>query len=65
VLILVRFIFKNFFKTKFEIPIIYYVNKNLGIRLTQKGLSLLWKPYVYGDKVSHFIYRYLYQHSQF
>lgn len=53
----------KFFQNKKQKPIIFNSHLNLGIRITQRGLSLLWKPYAFGDKVSHFIYRYLCQHS--
>jgi hypothetical protein len=46
-------------------PINYAFRPRLRDRLTLRGLTLLRKPWVYGDKVFHLVYRYSCQHTLF
>ena len=46
-------------------PISYAFRPRLRDRLTLRGLPLLRKPWAYGDKVFHLIYRYSCQHTLF
>ena len=47
------------------ISIDYGFRPRLRGRLTLRGLTLRRNPWIFGDKVFHFIYRYLCQHSHF
>jgi len=47
------------------LPIAYALRPRLRIRLTLGGLALPRKPEVYGEPVSHRLYRYLWQHNHF
>ena len=47
------------------IPIGYAFQPHLRGRLTLRWLTLRRKPWIYGDRVSHSVYRYLCQHSHF
>ena len=47
------------------ISIDYGFRPRLRGRLTLPGLTLDRNPWIFGDKVFHFIYRYLCQHSHF
>ena len=46
-------------------PISYAFQPYLRGRLTLRGLPLLRKPWAYGDKVFHLVYRYSCQHTLF
>ena len=46
-------------------PINYAFRPCLRDRLTLRGLPLLRKPWAYGDKVFHLVYRYSCQHTLF
>ena len=46
-------------------PISYAFQPHLRGRLTLSGLPLLRKPWAYGDKVFHLVYRYSCQHTLF
>jgi hypothetical protein len=46
-------------------PINYAFRPRLRDRLTLRGLPLLRKPWAYGDKVFHLVYRYSCQHTLF
>jgi hypothetical protein len=46
-------------------PIDYAFRPYLRDRLTLRGLPLLRKPWAYGDKVFHLVYRYSCQHTLF
>ena len=46
-------------------PIDYAFRPRLRDRLTLRGLPLLRKPWAYGDKVFHLVYRYSCQHTLF
>jgi hypothetical protein len=46
-------------------PIDYAFRPRLRDRLTLRGLTLLRKPWAYGDKVFHLVYRYSCQHTLF
>ena len=46
-------------------PISYAFRPYLRGRLTLRGLPLLRKPWAYGDKVFHLVYRYSCQHTLF
>src|SRR5271157_4863833 len=46
-------------------PINYAFRPRLRDRLTLRGLTLLRKPWAYGDKVFHLVYRYSCQHTLF
>ncbi len=46
-------------------PISYAFQPYLRGRLTLRGLTLLRKPWAYGDKVFHLVYRYSCQHTLF
>ena len=46
-------------------PINYAFRPRLRDRLTLSGLPLLRKPWAYGDKVFHLVYRYSCQHTLF
>ena len=47
------------------LPINYAFRPRLRGRLTLSGLTCLRNPWVYGDRVSHPVYRYSCQHSHF
>ncbi len=47
------------------IPIVYGFRPQLRGRLTLRGLTLRRKPWVFGESVSHTLYRYSCQHSRF
>ena len=47
------------------LPISYAFQPRLRGRLTQGRLALPWKPWVYGERVSHPFYRYSCQHRHF
>jgi hypothetical protein len=47
------------------IPIDYDFRPRLRGRLTLRGLTLRRKPWAFGDRVSHSVYRYSCQHSHF
>ena len=46
-------------------PIAYAFRPRLRLRLTLSGLTLLRKPWAFGEQVSHLLYRYSCQHSHF
>jgi hypothetical protein len=47
------------------VPIDYGFRPRLRGRLTLRGLTLRRKPWTYGERVSHPLYRYSCQHSHF
>ena len=47
------------------VPINYGSRPRLRGRLTLRGLTLRRKPWTFGDRVSHSVYRYSCQHSHF
>jgi len=47
------------------VPIDYGFRPRLRGRLTLRGLTLRRNPWIFGDEVFHFVYRYLCQHSHF
>ena len=47
------------------VPIDYAFRPRLRDRLTLRGLTLRRNPWVFGDRVSHPVYRYSCQHSHF
>ena len=47
------------------VPIDYGFRPRLMGRLTLRGLTLRRNPWIFGDEVFHFVYRYLCQHSHF
>ena len=47
------------------IPIDYAFGPRLRVRLTLRWLALHRNPWIFGDNVSHVVYRYLCQHSHF
>ena len=47
------------------VPIDYSFCSRLRGRLTLRGLTLRRNPWIFGDEVFHFVYRYLCQHSHF
>ncbi len=47
------------------LPIDYAFRPRLRGRLTQGRLALPWKPWAYGEQVSHLFYRYSCQHQLF
>jgi len=47
------------------LPIDYAFRPRLRDRLTQGRLALPWKPWAYGEQVSHLFYRYSCQHHLF
>ena len=47
------------------ISIDYGFRPRLRGRLTLRGLTLRRNPWIFGDEVFHFVYRYLCQHSHF
>ena len=47
------------------VPIDYGFRPRLRGRLTLRGLALRRKPWIFGDSVSHTVYRYSCQHSHF
>ena len=47
------------------VPIDYGSRPRLRGRLTLRGLTLRRKPWTFGDRVSHSVYRYSCQHSHF
>ena len=47
------------------VPIDYGFRPRLRGRLTLRGLALRRKPWTFGDRVSHPVYRYSCQHSHF
>jgi hypothetical protein len=53
--------FRNFNR----IPIAYASRPQLRGRLTLSGLAFLRKPWVYGEQVSHLLYRYSCRHALF
>ena len=48
-----------------RVPIDYGFRPRLRGRLTLRGLTLRRKPWTFGDRVSHSVYRYSCQHSHF
>ncbi len=61
----IKFVISNWFRNFNLIPINYAFRPRLRGRLTLRGLTLRRKPWIYGEKVSHFFYRYLCQHPHF
>ena len=47
------------------LPIAYAFRPRLRTRLTLGGLTCPRKPWVYGEKVSHLLYRYSWRHTLF
>ena len=62
---LTRFVTTIWLRNINLISIDYGFRPRLRCRLTLRGLTLRRNPWIFGDKVFHFIYRYLCQHSHF
>ena len=60
-----RFVTTTWLRNINLISIDYGSRPRLRCRLTLRGLTLRRNPWIFGDKVFHFIYRYLCQHSHF
>ena len=62
---LTRFVTSIWLRNINLISIDYGFRPRLRCRLTLRGLTLRRNPWIFGDEVFHFVYRYLCQHSHF
>ena len=62
---LIRFVTTIWLRNINLISIDYGFRPRLRCRLTLRGLTLRRNPWIFGDEVFHFVYRYSCQHSHF